>query len=60
VSRVFAVMKNVQSLIPHLSQHRSEIFREKLSDYVAALLERNAARLSKYEKTPASRELEAE
>jgi len=43
-------MKTVQSLIPRISERQSEALREKLSDYVAALLEKNAARLSKYEK----------
>ena len=43
-------MKKVQGLIPRISERQSEAMREKLSDYVAALLEKNAAQLSKYEK----------
>jgi hypothetical protein len=43
-------MSKVQSLIPRISERQSEAIREKLSDYVATLLEKNAARLSKYEK----------
>jgi hypothetical protein len=51
--RVFAIMnRKVQSLIPRLSEKQGEALREKLSDYVATLLEKNAARLSKYEKPP--------
>ena len=53
-------MKNVQSLIPRLSERQSAILREKLSDYVAALLEKNAARLAKYEKTAPARDLRSE
>jgi hypothetical protein len=44
--------RKVQSLIPRLSEKQGEAFREKLYDYVATLLEKNAARLSKYEKPP--------
>lgn len=43
-------MKNVQSLVPRISERQGEALREKLSDYVAQLLERNAARLSRSEK----------
>ncbi len=43
------MMKTVRSLIPRISERQSEALREKLSDYVAALLEKNAARLAKYE-----------
>jgi hypothetical protein len=53
-------MKNVQSLIPRISQRQSEALREKLSDYVAALLEKNAARLARYEKPKPGRDLRAE
>ena len=53
-------MKNVQSLIPRISQRQSEALREKLSDYVAALLEKNAARLAKYEKPQPARDVRAE
>ncbi len=56
-SHVVAVMKNVQSLIPRISQRRSEALREKLSDYVAALLEKNATRLAKYEKPQPPRDV---
>jgi hypothetical protein len=49
-------MKRVRSIIvprlPRMSEAQSEALREKLSDYVAALLEKNAARLAKYEKQP--------
>jgi hypothetical protein len=48
------MMKTVRSIIPRISERQSEMLREKLSDYVASLLEKNAARLAKYEK--ASRE----
>lgn len=47
---VKASMKRPRSLIPRLSEAQSEALRAKLSDYVAALLEKNAARLAKYEK----------
>ena len=53
-------MKKVQSLVPRISRRQSEALREKLSDYVAALLEKNAARLSKYEKTPPAPDLRPE
>jgi hypothetical protein len=53
-------MKKVQSLIPRISQRHSEALREKLSDYVAALLEKNAARLARYEKPQPARDLRAE
>ena len=50
---VFSIMnRKVQSLIPRISEKQGEALREKLSDYVATLLEKNAARLSKYEKLP--------
>lgn len=39
-------MKTVKSLIPRISQRQSEAVREKLSAYIATLLEKNAARLS--------------
>ena len=42
--------RKVQSLIPRISEKQGEALREKLSDYVATLLEKNAARLAKYEK----------
>ena len=45
-------MNKVQSLIPRISERQGEALREKLSDYVAMLLEKNAERLSKYEKSP--------
>ena len=53
-------MKKVQSLIPRISERHSEALREKLSDYVATLLERNAARLAKYEKPATNRDVRAE
>jgi len=53
-------MKKVQSLLPRISRRHSEALREKLSDYVAALLEKNAARLSRYEKAQADRDFRAE
>jgi hypothetical protein len=53
-------MKKVQSLIPRISQRQSEALREKLSDYVASLLEKNASRLSRYEKVQADRDLRTE
>jgi hypothetical protein len=43
-------MKNVQSLIPRISERQGELLREKLSDYVAMLIEKNAAKLAKHEK----------
>jgi hypothetical protein len=43
-------MKNVQALIPRISERQGELLREKLSDYVAMLIEKNAAKLAKYEK----------
>lgn len=45
-------MKSAKSLMPRMSEARSEALRGKLSDYVAALLEKNAARLAKYDKPP--------
>jgi hypothetical protein len=54
---VFSHMTKVRSLIPRIADRQSEMLREKLSDYVAALLEKNAARLSKYEKAQEEREL---
>ena len=48
-------MKSVRSIIPRISEKQSEALREKLSDYVAALLEKNATRIAKYEKPPADR-----
>ncbi|MEZ5764086.1 MAG: hypothetical protein R3D69_07405 [Xanthobacteraceae bacterium] len=45
-------MKPAKSLMPRLSEAQSEALREKLSDYVVALLEKNAARLAKYDKMP--------
>jgi hypothetical protein len=53
-------MKNVQSLIPRISERQGEMLREKLSDYVATLLEKNAAKLSKYEKPVANSEIRGE
>lgn len=53
------MMMKVQSLIPRISERQSELLREKLSDYVATLLEKNAARLSKYEKPPADHDVQA-
>lgn len=50
-----ATMKKVRSIIPRISEKQSEVLREKLSDYVAALLEKNAARIAKYEKQPPDR-----
>lgn len=52
---VVPVMRKVQSLIPRISERQSEVIREKLSDYVATLIEKNATRLSKYEKPAADR-----
>ena len=49
------MMKTVRSIIPRISEKQSEALREKLSDYVAALLEKNAARIAKYEKPQADR-----
>lgn len=43
-------MKRVPLPIPHIPERQSKAIREKLSDYVATLLEKSAARLSKYEK----------
>ena len=48
-------MRTVRSIIPRISEKQSEALREKLSDYVAALLEKNATRIAKYEKPPADR-----
>jgi hypothetical protein len=48
--RVQRFMRNVQSLIPRISERQGELLREKLSDYVAMLIEKNAAKLAKYEK----------
>jgi hypothetical protein len=56
----FATMKKVPSLIPRISERQSEAIREKLSDYVATLLEKNAARLSKYEKPATDRDARTE
>jgi hypothetical protein len=53
-------MKNVQSLIPRITERQGEALREKLSDYIATLLEKNAARLSRYEKTVPGRDAGAE
>ncbi|MDQ8726154.1 hypothetical protein [Bradyrhizobium sp. LHD-71] len=53
-------MMKVQSLIPRISERQGEVLREKLSDYVATLLEKNAARLSKYEKAQAERDARTE
>ena len=53
-------MKNVQSLIPRISERQGEMLREKLSDYVATLLEKNAAKLSKYEKPVEDRDIRTE
>jgi hypothetical protein len=50
----------VPSLIPRISERQSEALREKLSDYVASLLEKNAARLSKYEKPATDRDARTE
>jgi len=38
-------------LLPRISERHGEALREKLSDYVATLLQKNAARLAKYEKS---------
>ena len=43
-------MRSIQGLIPRITERQGEVLREKLSDYIATLLEKNAARLSKYEK----------
>ncbi len=56
---VLSCMK-VPSLIPRISERQSEALREKLSDYVASLLEKNAARLSKYEKPATDRDARTE
>ena len=53
-------MKKVASLIPRIADRQSEMLREKLSDYVATLLEKNAARLAKYEKAQETRDLRTE
>jgi hypothetical protein len=53
-------MKNIQSLLPRISERQGDALREKLSDYVAALLEKNAARLSKYEKPRTAPDIRAE
>lgn len=53
-------MMKVCSLIPRISERQSEALREKLSDYVATLLEKNAARLSKYERPPVERGIRTE
>ena len=48
-------MKHVRSIVPRLSrlsEAQSMALRAKLSDYVAALLEKNATRLAKYDKQP--------
>jgi hypothetical protein len=50
VIRVPTTMKKVRSIIPRISEKQSEALREKLSDYVAALIEKNAAKIAKYEK----------
>ena len=50
----------VHSLIPRISERQGEALREKLSDYVAALIEKNAERLSKYEKPQQDREIRSE
>jgi hypothetical protein len=59
---VFGVLScmKVPSLIPRISERQSEVLREKLSDYVASLLEKNAARLSKYEKPATDRDVRTE
>ena len=53
-------MKTVQSLIMRVSEQRREALREKLSDYVVALLEKNAARLAKSEKSRKDPDMRAE
>ena len=53
-------MMSIQRLIPRISERQGEVLREKLSDYIATLLEKNAARLSKYEKAQAERDSRAE
>ena len=58
--RRFSPMTKVSSLIPRIADRQSELLREKLSDYVAMLLEKNAARLSKYEKAQEVRDLRTE
>jgi hypothetical protein len=53
-------MKKVQLMLPRISERHSEALREKLSEYVASLLEKNAERLSKYEKPAATRDIRTE
>ena len=53
-------MKSIHALIPRITERQSEAIREKLSDYIATLLEKNAAKLSKYEKPVDDRDIEAE
>jgi len=53
-------MRNVQSLLPRISERQGEALRAKLSDHVASLLEKNAARLSKYEKSTSENTVRAE
>jgi hypothetical protein len=53
-------MKKVQLRLPRISERQSEAIREKLSDYVATLLEKNAERLSKYEKPAAEHDARTE
>ena len=43
-------MRKVQEMIPRMTERQGEALREKLSNYIAFLIEKNAARLSKYEK----------
>lgn len=50
----------VQQIIPRIAEKQGEVLREKLSDYVAMLLEKNAERLSKYEKPASGRDARTE
>jgi hypothetical protein len=52
-ARSLAIMMKVQALLPRISERQSEVVREKLSDYIATLLEKNAVRLSRYDKVHA-------
>ena len=53
-------MKNIQRLIPRITERQGEVLREKLSDYIATLLEKNAERRSKFEKPLADRDARAD
>ena len=50
----------VQSIIPRIAEKQGEVLREKLYDYVATLLEKNAERLARYEKPAADRDVRNE